>query len=252
MSNLAAVAAAAMMTLAAAPAMAQTDKQTSIVLVHGAFVDASGWKSVYDLLTKDGYEVLVVQNPTVTLEGDAAATEQVIAAAKHPVVLVGHSYGGAVVTQAGANPKVRSVVYIAAFAPDIGETVLQLASAETPGEPHAPLLPPNNGFLMVETAKFPDAFAAGVDPSLTRFMAASQVPWGLGAVGAKLTQAAWKDRPTYFMVTTKDHMVPPSSQRMMAKRANATVTEIVSPHAVMLAHPREVAAFIEKAAQAVK
>jgi pimeloyl-ACP methyl ester carboxylesterase len=243
---------ATLLSLAAVPAAAQPAKATSIVLVHGAFVDASGWKSVYDLLTKDGYEVLVVQNPTVTLEGDVAATARVIAAAKHPVVLVGHSYGGAVITQAGANPKVRSVVYVAAFAPDIGESVLQLAEQPTPGELHAPLLPPNDGFLLVDQAKFAGAFAGGVDPALTRFMAASQVPWGLGAVSAKISATAWKNKPTYFMVTTQDLMIPPSAQRFMATRANATTVEIASPHAVMLAHPRDVAAFIEKAAAAVK
>lgn len=237
------------MTLASASS-AQTpgEKPVSIVLVHGAFVDASGWKPVYDILTRDGYEVLVVQNPTVTLQGDVEATRQVIARATKPVVLVGHSYGGAVITEAGTDPKVRSLVYLAAFAPDVGETVFELATRPTPGEPGAPLLPPSDGVLLVDPAKFPAAFAPDVDSATTRFMAASQVPWGLGAVQAKIAKAAWKDKPVSFMLTTRDHMVPPSTQRFLATRAKAKIVEIQSSHAVMLAHPSEVAELIESAA----
>lgn len=241
------------MTLAST-ASAQTagEKPVSIVLVHGAFVDASGWKPVYDILTRDGYEVLVVQNPTVTLKDDVEATRQVIARATKPVVLVGHSYGGAVITEAGADPKVRSLVYLAAFAPDVGETVFELATRPTPGEEGAPLLPPSDGFLLVDPAKFPAAFAPDVDPATTRFMAASQVPWGLGAVQAKIAKAAWKDKPVRFMLTTRDHMIPPSTQRFLATRAKAKIVEIQSSHAVMLAHPSEVAELIESAAVEVK
>jgi pimeloyl-ACP methyl ester carboxylesterase len=227
---------------------AATEKPVSIVLVHGAFVDGSGWKAVYDALSDDGYEVLVVQNPTVTLEGDAEATRQVIARAKHPVLLVGHSYGGAVITQAGDDPKVKSLVYIAAYEPDVGESVFDLASKPHPGEEAAPLLPPADGFLLVDPAKFPTSFAADVDLSTTRFMNASQVPWGLGAVGFKLTRAAWKAKPVHHMLTLEDHMVPPSLQRFMATRAKAKVVEIKSSHAVMLSHPKEVVAFIEAVA----
>lgn len=237
-------------TLAAIPAFsqAQAEKPVSIVLVHGAFVDASGWKPVYDILAKDGYEVLMVQNPTVTLEDDVAATERVIAAAKHPVVLVGHSYGGGVITQAGDNPKVASLVYLAAFAPDVGETIIGIAEQPTPGEEKPPLVGPTNGWLLVDQAKFPTHFAAGADPSLTGFMAASQVPWGVEAVQFKFTKAAWKVKPTSFLVTTQDLMIPPSQQRAMAKRTGGRVQEIASSHAVMLVHPHEVAAFIESAA----
>lgn len=237
---------------AAAPAQASPDKPVSIVLVHGAFVDASGWKPVYDGLTRDGYEVLVVQNPTVTLEGDVEATRQVIARATKPVVLVGHSYGGAVITQAGTDPKVRSLVYLAAFVPDVGESVFELATRPAPGEEGAPLLPPSDGFILVDPARFPAAFAPDVDPSLTRFMAASQVPWGLGAIHPKLTRAAWKDKPVHFLLTTKDHMVQPSTQRFMATRAKAKLVEIESSHAVILSHPERVATFIEGAAAGVK
>lgn len=224
------------------------EKPVSIVLVHGAFVDGSGWKAVYDALSDDGYEVLVVQNPTVTLEGDAQATRQVIARAKHPVVLVAHSYGGAVITLAGDDPKVKSLVYIAAYEPDVGESVFDLATRPHPGEEAAPLLPPSDGFLLVDPAKFPTSFAADVDASTTRFMNASQVPWGLGAVQFKLTKAAWRNKPVHHMLTLEDHMVPPSLQRFMAARAKAKVVEIKSSHAVMLSHPKAVVDFIEAVA----
>ena len=230
----------------AIPAQAQ-EKPLSVVLVHGAFVDASGWRAVYDKLTKDGYEVLVVQNTTVSLRDDVKATERAIADAKHPVILVGHSYGGSVITEAGNDPKVHSVVYIAAFAPDAGESVAKLAEKPVPGEPGAPLLPPKDGFLIVDPAKFPTAFAADVDGATTAFMAKAQVPWGLEAVGGVITNPAWKSKPSYFMVTTEDHMVPPTAQRTMAKRAHSKTREIRSSHAVMMSHPEEVASFIESA-----
>lgn len=221
----------------------------SIVLVHGAFVDGSGWRAVHDILTARGHEVLVVQNPTITLEGDVAATQRVIAMARHPVVLVGHSYGGAVVTAAGDDARVRVVAYIAAFAPDMGESVASLS--EQPAEPEeakAPLLPPQDGFLIVDTAKFPEAFASDVDPDTTRFMAAAQVPWGLEAVTAKATRIAWKTKPAHYLLATGDLMIPPSAQRRMADRMGARLVEVDSSHAVMLAHPEAVAAFIEDAA----
>jgi pimeloyl-ACP methyl ester carboxylesterase len=241
----------AMTTMTPAPSAAP-EKPVSIVLVHGAFADASGWRSVYDTLTRDGYEVLMVQNATITLAGDVATTRQVIARAKHPVILVGHSYGGAVITEAGTDPKVKRLVYFAAFAPDAGETVLELATKPTPGEDKAPLLPPNDGFIIVDPDKFPSAFAADVDPALTRFMAASQVPWGLGAVQTAISRPAWKDKPAHFMLTTQDHMIPPSAQRAMATRAKAKLVELPSGHAVMLSHPADVAAFIESAAVEAK
>ncbi|WP_373371535.1 alpha/beta fold hydrolase [Microvirga sesbaniae] len=235
--------------IAPAGALAQSEeKPMSIVLVHGAFVDGSGWKAVFDILTGKGYEVLMVQNPTISLNGDVAAAEQVIAAARHPVILVGHSYGGMVITEAGDNPKVRGLVYIAAYAPDSGESVSTIAETPVPpGESVAPLLPPRNGYLLVDPTKFPTAFAADVDASTTRFMAAAQVPWGLEAVKTPVTKVAWKDKPVHFMVTTKDRMIPPTFQRAFAKRAGAATVEIDSSHAVMLSHPQEVAAFIEAA-----
>jgi pimeloyl-ACP methyl ester carboxylesterase len=241
----------ALLSMAASlPSSAQTQesKPVSVVLVHGAFVDGSGWKAVYDLLTRDGYEVLVVQNSTATLDGDVEATREVIRKARKPVVLVGHSYGGAVITEAGSDPKVRKLVYIAAFAPTVGESVYELATRPTPGEPGAPLLPPSDGFLLIDPVKFPSAFAPDVDTSITAFMAAAQVPWGLKAVEHKITVAAWKDKPVHYMLTTQDHIVPPSTQRFMSSRAKAKLTELPSSHAAMLSHPREVAAFIDGAA----
>jgi pimeloyl-ACP methyl ester carboxylesterase len=240
--------AAVLVTATSADAASAPEKAVSIVLVHGAFVDASGWQPVYNLLSKNGYEVLVVQNPTITLQGDAIATRQAIAQARHPVILVGHSYGGAVITEAGNDPKVKSLVYLAAFAPDVGESVLELATTPTPGAEPAPLLPPKDGFIQVDPEKFPAAFAADVDSTVTRFMAASQVPWGLGAVGAKLTTAAWKAKPAYYLLATQDRMIPPAAQHTMATRAKATVVETKSSHAVMLSHPRSVADFIALAA----
>lgn len=238
-------------TVASSGAMAaQPEKPVSIVLVHGAFVDASGWQAVYNILAKDGYEVLVVQNPTLTLEGDVEATERAITAAKHPVVLVGHSYGGMIITEAGVDPKVKSLAYIAAFAPDMGESVASLAEAPlAPGEVGPPLLPPKDGYVIVDPAKFPKAFAADSPASLTDFLAAAQVPWGVEAIQAKITKVAWKSKPSYFLMTTADHMIPPSAQKTMAKRSGAKTSAVNSSHAVMLSHPKEVAHFIEAAGE---
>jgi pimeloyl-ACP methyl ester carboxylesterase len=231
---------------------APAEKPVSVVLVHGAFVDASGWQDVYRDLTEKGYEVLIVQNPTISLQGDAEATKHVIAKAKHPVVLVGHSYGGSVISVAGNDPKVRSLVYLAAFVPDAGESVAKIAEKPVPGEASAPLLPPENGFLIVDPAKFPEAFAADVPIELSRFMATAQIPWGVDAVGGVVDVPAWKKKPSFYMVATEDRMVPPTTQREMAKRAGATTIEVKSSHAVMLSHPEEVIQFIEKVSELSK
>ncbi len=223
----------------------------SIVLVHGAFVDGSGWQPVHSELSARGYEVLVVQHPTISLEGDVGATKRVIASAQHPVLLVGHSYGGAVITEAGDDLKVKALAYIAAFVPDVGESVAALNEApEEPGEAKAPLLPPRDGFLVVDPSQFPSAFAADVDPAITRFMAAAQLPWGLEAVITPLKHAAWTSKPSSYLVASSDRMVPPSAQRRMAQRASAALTEIDSSHAAMLSHPKDVADFIVAAALA--
>jgi pimeloyl-ACP methyl ester carboxylesterase len=206
----------------------------SIVLVHGAFVDGSGWQTVHDELVDRGFDVLVAQHPTISLEGDVAAVDRLIAAARYPVLLVGHSYGGAVITEAGNNPKVQALAYIAAFVPDVGESVAALNEApEEPGEAKAPLLPPQDGYLSVDPARFSEAFAADVNSAITRFMAVSQLPWGLAAVIAPLTHAAWKTKSSFYLVASSDRMVPPSAQRRMAGRAGAAITELDSSHATI-------------------
>jgi pimeloyl-ACP methyl ester carboxylesterase len=225
-----------------------TDKPVSVVLVHGGFVDGSGWQGVHDALSKDGYEVIVVQNPTITLADDVTVTRRAIAAAKHPVVLVGHSYGGVVITEAGNDPKVASLVYIAAFAPDAGESVQTLIANPPPGAPVPPILPPQDGFLALDKDKFAASFAADVNPALGRFMADSQVPWGLQAAGGKVTTPAWKSKPSHYLVATDDHMIPPAAQRQMAARAGAVVDETGGSHAVYVSKPQEVADFIKLAA----
>lgn len=240
------------MTNPVSGAQAAGAQSLSIVLVHGAFVDGSGWQQVHGELVDRGFEVLVAQHSTTSLDGDVSATERLIAAARYPVVLVGHSYGGVVITEAGDNPKVQALAYIAAFVPDVGESVAALNEApEEPGETKAPLLPPQDGYLIVDPIRFPEAFAADVAPATTRFMAAAQLPWGLAAVIAPLTRAAWKVKPSSYLVASTDRMVPPSAQRRMARRAAAAITEIDSSHAAMMSHPQEVAAFIAAAALAV-
>ena len=228
-----------------------TDKPVSIVLVHGGFVDGSGWQGVHDILVKDGYEVIVVQNPTISLADDVAVTRRAIAAAKNPVVLVGHSYGGVVITEAGNDPKVTSLVYIAAFAPDAGESVQTLIATPPPGAAVPPILPPQDGFLALDKGKFAAAFAADVDPATAQFMANAQVPWGLEAAGGAVTTAAWKSKPSQYLVATDDHMIPPPAQRQMAQRAGAQVTETPGSHAVYVSRPEEVARTIRQAATAL-
>lgn len=227
-----------------------TDKPVSIVLVHGGFVDGSGWQGVHDILTKDGYEVIIVQNPTISLADDVAVTKRAIAAAKHPVILVGHSYGGVVITEAGDDPKVSSLVYIAAFAPDAGESVQTLIANPPPGASVPPILPPQDGFLALDKAQFAASFAADVDPATAKFMADAQVPWGVEAAGGAVKTAAWKSKPTYYLVATDDHMIPPPAQRQMAQRAGAQVSESPGSHAVYVSRPDTVAALIKQAASA--
>jgi pimeloyl-ACP methyl ester carboxylesterase len=222
----------------------------TVVLVHGGFVDGSGWEGVYGLLKKDGYDVSIVQNPTLNLAGDVAATRQIIAQAKSPVVLVGHSYGGVVITEVGNDPKVSKLVYIAAFAPDKGESVASLIKDPAPGAPVPPILPPQDGFLFLDKAKFAASFAADVEPGKAQFMADSQVPWGLGALEGAISLPAWKNKPSWYLVATDDRMIPPAAQRFMSKRAGAKVTESAGSHAIYVSRPEEVAAIIRTATQA--
>lgn len=224
------------------------DLVKNVVLVHGGFVDGGGWEAVYKLLKAKGYNVSVVQNPTTTLAADVAATKAVVDAQDGPVVLVGHSYGGAVITEAGSDPKVTRLVYIAAFAPDKGESVQKLIANPPPGASVPPILPPVNGFLMLDKAKFAEAFAGDVKPERAAFLANAQVPWGVEALAGEITTPAWRGKPSWYLVTTHDNMIPPDAQRAMAKRADAMVVETPASHAVYESRPADVAALIEKAA----
>jgi len=224
-------------------------KSKSIVLVHGGFVDGSGWEGVYQLLKKDGFEVIVVQNPTVTLAEDVAVTKRAIATAKGDVVLVGHSYGGVVVSEAGNDPKVKSLVYITAFAPDKGESVASLIANPAPGAPVPPILPPVDGYLFLDREKFAASFAADVRPDLAAFMADSQVPWGVEALQGAVTEPAWRAKPSFYLVAKNDGMIPPPAQRTMASRAGSQVTEAPGSHAIYVSNPEVVAEVIKQAAR---
>ncbi len=223
----------------------------SIVLVHGGFVDGSGWQGVYNILKKDGYSVGIVQNPTISLGDDVAVTKRVIATQAGPVILVGHSYGGAVITEAGNDPKVAALVYITAFALDRGESVSTLIKDPPPGAPVPPILPPQDGFLFLDNAKFAASFAADVDTKTAQFMADSQVPWGVSALSGAISEPAWRSKPSWYLIATDDRMIPPAAQRSMSKRAGSTVVEVKGSHAVYVSQPSAVAAIIEQAARAV-
>jgi len=229
----------------------ETARVKNVVLVHGGFVDGSGWEGVYQSLKKNGYAVTVVQNPTTSLADDVAVTRRALASQDGPSILVGHSYGGVVITEAGTDPNVAGLVYIAAFAPDSGESVLKLIENPPPGAPVPPILPPQDGFLFLDKAKFAASFAADVKPETAAFMADSQVPWGVNALGGTITAPAWKTKPSWYLVATEDRMIPPDAQRAMSKRAGATVTEVSGSHSVYVSQPQAVAALIEQAASGV-
>src|SRR5436309_7367634 len=223
----------------------------NVLLVHGGFVDGSGWEGVYKILKKDGFSVTIVQNPTLSLAGDVAVTRRALAAQGGQAILVGHSYGGAVITEAGNDPDVAGLVYIAAFAPDKGESVSSLIKDPAPGAPVPPILPPQDGFLFLDKTKFHFSFAGDVNADTAAFMASSQVPWGVEALSGTITEPAWKTKPSWYLVSTEDRMIPPPAQRNMSKRAGSTVTEVAGSHAVYVSQPKSVAAFIEKAANEV-
>ena len=226
-------------------------KVKNVVLVHGAFADGSSWAKVIPLLEAKGLHVTAVQNPLSSLADDVARTRKMIAQQKGPVVLVGHSAGGVVITEAGNDPNVAGLVYIAAFAPDKGESVGSLIKDPVPGAPVPPILPPQDGFLFLDKAKFAEAFAADVAPDAAAFMADAQVPWGLEALNGPVTEPAWRSKPSWYLVSTDDRMIPPDAQRAMSKRAGATVVEVKGSHAVYVSQPREVAHLIEQAAKSV-
>ena len=223
----------------------------NVVLVHGGFVDGSGWQGVYHLLKKDGFNVSIVQNPTTSLADDVAVTKRTLAAQNGPAILVGHSYGGVVITEAGNDPKVAGLVYIAAFAPDKGESVSALIKDPAPGAPVPPILPPQDGYLFLDQGKFRASFAADVTPDVAAFMADSQVPWGLEALNGAVTEPAWRTKPSWYLVSTEDKMIPPDAQRAMSKRAGSTVVEAKGSHAIYVSQPQAVAAIITKAAHGV-
>ncbi|WP_440104565.1 alpha/beta fold hydrolase [Streptosporangium sp. H16] len=235
----------------------------NIVLVHGGFVDGSGWQGVYDELAGDGLRVRVAQNPTLSLEGDAAMIRRILDGLDGPAVLVGHSYGGVVISEAGTHPNVASLAYIAAFAPDTGESVDTLIAAfapntgesvdtliaaPPPGAPVPPVLPPVEGFLFLERDRFAASFAADLPDQVAAFMADSQVPWGVDAFGGAVTEPAWRHKPSWYLVAIEDRMIPPPAQRMMAERAGAKVVEVVGSHAVHISQPAAVADLIREAA----
>ncbi len=246
------LAATAVLALGTLATHAAESSVKNVVLVHGGFVDGSGWSQVYSGLRKDGYNVAVVQNPTTSLADDVAATKLVISQQSGTVILVGHSYGGAVITEAGTDPKVKGLVYIAAFAPDKGESVQTLIANPPPGAPVPPLLPPQNGFLFLDRTKFAAAFAADVAPAKAAFMADSQVPWSVNALSGAVTEPAWKSKRSWYLVTTEDKMIPPPAQRQMAKRAGSTVVETKGSHAVYVSQPQAVIKLIEQAAKGVE
>src|SRR5829696_9994364 len=224
----------------------------AVVLAHGGFVDGSGWQGVHSLLRERDYSVSVVQNPTLSLEGDVEATRRVIGQQSEPVSLVGHSYGGAVITEAGNDPKVAALVYIAGFVPDQGESVETLIGNFPPGEPNAgdAILPPQDGFLFLDREKFHEQFAGDLSADEAAFMADSQVPWGVGALSGTISEAAWRSKPSWYLVATEDGMIPPPAQRSMSERAGSTVVEATGSHAIYVSQPAAVTTLIEQAASA--
>ena len=221
----------------------------SVVLVHGGFVDGSGWQGVYDLLRADGFNVAVVQNQTLSLDSDVRTTRNVLDVLDGPAILVGHSYGGAVISEAGRHERVVGLVYIAAFAPDAGESVNTLIADPAPGAPVPPILPPRDGFLFLDRTKFGASFAADLPARQADFMADSQVPWGVEALGGVVSEPAWRSKPSWYLVATDDRMIPPPAQRAMSERAGATVVEAPGSHAIYVSQPHAVAELIKLAAK---
>ena len=227
----------------------QRSARMRIVLVHGGFVDGSGWQGVYDVLRKDGYDVTIVQNPTISLDGDVAATKRVLSAQAGPAILVGHSYGGVVITEAGNHPTVAGLVYVAAFAPDRGESVAALIKDPPAGAPVPPIVPGEDGYLLLDKSKFAASFAADVAADRAAFMADSQVPWGVAALTGVVGDPAWSHKPSWYLVAADDRMIPPAAQRAMAARAGATVVESPGSHAVYVSQAKAVADLIAQAAR---
>jgi pimeloyl-ACP methyl ester carboxylesterase len=223
----------------------------NIVLVHGGFVDGSGWRGVYDQLTTDGFNVSVVQNQTLSLESDVETTTNMLDLQDGPAILVGHSYGGAVISEAGTHNSVAGLVYVCAFAPDQGESVSSLLAGLPPDGPVPPILPPQDGFLFLDREKFAAAFAGDVPAPDAAFMADSQVPWGVEALNGVVSEPAWRSKPSWYLITTEDRMIPPPLQRRMAERTGATTTEVSGSHAIYVSQPGAVASLITQAARSL-
>lgn len=238
---------AALMLAAFVPAHAAPEHGVkNIVVVHGAFADGSGWKAVSDILTKDGYNVSVAQPPETSLEDDVAATNRLLDRQDGPAILVGHSYGGAIITEAGNNSQVKALVYVAAFQPDAGESVGALLQSKPPVS-HS-LVPTADGFLYIDLANFHADFAADLPLAVSDFMARSQVGLSVKAVGATIVNPAWKTKPSYAIVAKDDHSINPELERSMYKRSGSITTEISGSHAIYISQPKAVAKVIEKAA----
>jgi pimeloyl-ACP methyl ester carboxylesterase len=221
----------------------------NVVLVHGGFVDGSGWRRVYDALTTDGFNVSAVQNQTLSLDSDVETTHQVLDQQDGPAILVGHSYGGAVITEAGRHENVAGLVYIAAFAPDAGESVSTLIGGFPAGGPQPPILPPIDGFLFLDREKFAASFAADLPAEDAAFMADSQLPWGVEALNGTVTEPAWRSKPSWYVVATDDRMIPPPAQQTMSERTGATVVEAAGSHAIYVSQPHATAELIKRAAR---
>jgi pimeloyl-ACP methyl ester carboxylesterase len=232
--------------LATAPTTARAaGKIKNVVLVHGSWADGSGWQGVYEILTKDGYAVSVVANPETSIDDDVAATKRVLARQDGPTVLVGHSYGGAVISASGDDPKVAALVYIAAFAPDVGETVFGLLPKDGP---KPPITVSADGFAFFDRGAYLAAFAPDVDPKLAAFMADAQLPTAMSAFTTPMKVAAWKSKPNFYLVSSNDQIIPPDVERVMAKRMKATTVEVAGSHIAFISHPDVAAKLIEQAA----
>jgi pimeloyl-ACP methyl ester carboxylesterase len=223
----------------------------NIVLVHGANADGSGWRGVHDILTKDGYHVSVVQQPLTGLADDVAATQRVIDQQDGPIVLVGHSYGGTIITVVGADPKVRALVYVAALQPDVGETSTQLAASMPGAVPMSDLKPTRDGFIFIDPARFAADVGTDLPRAQARYLANAQMPVAAAAFDAPVTVAAWHDKPSYGIVATADRALNPMLARWMYKRSGAQITEIKANHLVYISQPGAVAIVIETAARSI-